>query len=76
MRGNGHHCNHVAWHRFGGDKPHLESVEHFDIESALVGSLCGSDEFANNKRLYSNPMQTLCIFTPEDGKLCTYNIKL
>ena len=61
---------------FNGDKHHLEAFEQFGIESALVGSLCGTDEYANNKRLYSNPMQTLCIFTPEDGKLCTYNIKL
>ena len=61
---------------FSGDKHHLESFEQFGIESALVGSLCGTDEFANNKRLYSYPMQTLCIFTPDDGKLCTYNIKL
>ena len=61
---------------FSGDKHHLESFEQFGVESALVGSLCGTDEFANNRRLYSNPMQTLCIFTPEDGKLCTYNIKL
>lgn len=61
---------------FSGDKHHLESFEQFGVESTLVGSLCGTDEFANSKRLYSNPMQTLCIFTPEDGKLCTYNIKL
>lgn len=61
---------------FSGDKHHLEMFEQFGIESALVGSLCGTDEYANNKRLYSNPMQTLCVFTPEDGKLCTYNIKL
>jgi hypothetical protein len=61
---------------FSADKHHLESFEQFGIESTLVGSLCGSDEFANNKRLYSNPMQTLCIFTPDDGKLCSYNIKL
>lgn len=61
---------------FSGDRHHLESFEQFGIESALVGSLCGTDEYANNKRLYSNPMQTVCIFTPEDGKLCTYNIKL
>ena len=61
---------------FSGDKHHLESFEQFGIESTLVGSLCGTDEFANNKRLYSNPMQTLCIFTPNDGKLCSYNIKL
>lgn len=61
---------------FNGDKHHLEAFEQFDIESVLVGSLCGSDEYANNRRLYSNPTQTLCIFTPDDGKLCTYNIKL
>lgn len=61
---------------FSGDKHHLEAFEQFGIESALVGSLCGTDEYANNKRLYSNPMQTFCIFTPDDGKLCTYNIKL
>ena len=61
---------------FSGDKHHLESFEQFGIESILVGSLCGTDEYANNKRLYSKPMQTLCIFTPEDGKLCSYNIKL
>lgn len=61
---------------FSGDKHHLESFEQFGVESALVGSLCGTDEYANNKRLYSYPMQTLCIFTPEDGKLCSYNIKL
>lgn len=61
---------------FSGDKHHLESFEQFGIESSLVGSLCGTDEYANNKRLYSHPMQTLCIFTPDDGKLCSYNIKL
>lgn len=61
---------------FSGDKHHLEAFEQFGIESALVGSLCGTDEYANTKRLYSNPMQTLCVFTPNDGKLCTYNIKL
>lgn len=61
---------------FSGDKHHLESFEQFGVESALVGSLCGTDEFANNKRLYSNPMQTLCIFNKDDGKLCAYNIKL
>lgn len=61
---------------FSADKHHLESFEQFGIESTLVGCLCGTDEYANNKRLYSNPMQTLCIFTSDDGKLCTYNIKL
>ena len=59
-----------------GDKHHLEEFEQFDIESIIIRSLCGTDEYANNRRLYSYPMQTLCIFTPDDGKLCTYNIKL
>ena len=61
---------------FSGDKHHLEAFEQLGVESTLVGSLCGTDEYANNKRLYSYPMQTLCIFNPDDGKLCTYNIKL
>lgn len=61
---------------FSGDKHHMEAFEQYNIESTLVGSLCGTDEFANNKRLYSNPFQTLCIFSQEDGKMCTYNIKL
>lgn len=61
---------------FSGDKHHLEAFEQFGVESALVGSLCGTDEYANNRRLYSNAMQTLCIFTPEDGKMCSYNMIL
>lgn len=61
---------------FSADKHHLESFEQFGIESTLVGSMCGTDEYSNNKRLYSNPSQTLCMFTAEDGKKCTYNIKL
>lgn len=58
------------------DKHHLEEFEQFDIESILVRSLCGTDEFANNNRLYSKAGQTLMIFSKEDGRECTYNIKL
>lgn len=58
------------------DKHHIEEFETMGIESTLVRSLCGTDEYANNNRLYSEPGQTLMIFTPEDGKQCTYNIKL
>ena len=61
---------------FVGDKHHIESFEQFGIESTIVGSLCGTEEYANNKRLYSCPSQTLCIFNKDDGKWCTYNIKL
>lgn len=58
------------------DKHHIEEFEIMGIESILVRSLCGSDEHSNNHRLYSAPGQTLMIFTPEDGRECTYNIKL
>ena len=58
------------------DKHHIEEFETMGIESTLVRSLCGTDEYANNHRLYSEPGQTLMIFTPSDGKECTYNIKL
>ena len=58
------------------DKHHLETVEDTGIESILVGSLCGSDEYANNRRLYSYPSQTLMMFNKDDGKYCQYNIKL
>ena len=66
---------HQIDYTISGDKHHLEEFEQFGIESTLVRSLCGSDEYANSRRLYSNPGQTLMIFSPEDGKECTYNIK-
>lgn len=59
---------------FSGDKHHAESIDSYGIENVLVSSLCGTDNYANNKRLYSKAGQTLCIFNREDGKVCTYNI--
>ncbi len=58
------------------DKHHKELYENTGVESILVGSLCGTDEYANNKRLYSYPSQTLMIFNKDDGKLCQYDIRL
>lgn len=58
------------------DKHHIEEFEQLGIESILVRSLCGTDEYSNNNRLYSAPGQTLMIFTPEEGRDGTYNIKL
>lgn len=57
------------------DKHHLELFESFGIENILVSALCGTDDYANEHRLYSNAGQTMLIFTKEDGKLCQYNIK-
>lgn len=58
------------------DKHHTEEFEPFGIESILCRSLCGSDEYANNNRLYAKPGQTFMIFNADEGRECTYNIKL
>lgn len=58
------------------DKHHLEEFEQFGIESMLVRSLCGTDEYANGKRLYSLPGQSFIVFSKEDGRECPYNIRL
>lgn len=58
------------------DKHHLEEFERFDIESILVRSLCGTDDHANNKRLYGKPGQTLMIFNDVYGRESTYHIPL
>lgn len=59
-----------------GDKHHLEEFESFGIESILVSSLCGTDEYANNKRLYSTAGQTFIVFNDDYGRECTYHIPL
>ena len=51
-------------------------IDLLDIESILIRSLCGTDEYANNKRLYSKPGQTLIVFNPEYGREATYHIPL
>ena len=58
------------------DKHHLEEFESFGIESMLVRSLCGTDDYANEHRLYSKAGQSFFIFTKDEGRQCTYNIKL
>ncbi|WP_092245124.1 metallophosphoesterase [Lacrimispora sphenoides] len=59
-----------------GDKHHLEEFERLGIESVIVRSLCGSESYANEKRLYSSAGQTLMLFNQEDGREATYNIIL
>lgn len=58
------------------DKHHLEEFEQFGIESILVRSLAGTDDYANERRLYSKPGQTLLIFNKDDGREATCNIVL
>jgi hypothetical protein len=58
------------------DKHHLEEFDSFGIESILCPSLCGVEHYANTHRLYSKPAQLLMIFSKEEGRECTYNIKV
>lgn len=60
---------------FSADKHHLEELERYDIESVLIRSLCGTDDYANEHRLYSSAGQSLFIFDPAYGREATYNIK-
>jgi hypothetical protein len=58
------------------DKHHKEEFEELGIESMIVRSLCGTDEYANGKRLYSTPGQLMMVFKPGVGADAYYQIKL
>ena len=58
------------------DKHHIEEFEQLGIKSVLVPSLCGTDDYANNGRLYSESGQTLIIFNDTYGRESTYHIPL
>lgn len=58
-----------------GDKHHRESFDELGVTAAICGSLCGTDDHANGKRLYSSPEQMLLIVTPECGVDAEYRIK-
>lgn len=58
-----------------GDKHHRESFEELGVTASICGSLCGADDYANEKRLYSQPSQQLLIVTPEEGVDGEYRIR-
>lgn len=58
-----------------GDKHHRESFEELGVTSILCGSLCGSDDYANDKRLYSTPSQMLLIINKDSGLDAEYRLK-
>lgn len=58
-----------------GDKHHREDFEELGVTSMLCGALCGSDDYANDKRLFSTPSQLLLIFNPDEGLDAEYRIK-
>ena len=58
-----------------GDKHHRESFDELGITAMLCGSLCGCDEYANNKRLFSSPSQILLIVNERCGVDAEYRLK-
>lgn len=58
-----------------GDKHHIESFEELGVTSMICGALCGADDYANDRRLYSTPSQLLLIFNPVDGLDAEYRLK-
>lgn len=58
-----------------GDKHHVETFEELGVTATICGSLCGTDEYANNGRLYSTPSQLLLIVDKESGVDAEYRIK-
>ena len=58
-----------------GDKHHIETFNELGVTSMICGSLCGTDEYANNKRLYSDPSQMLLIVNAPCGVDAEYRIR-
>lgn len=58
-----------------GDKHHRESFEQFGVTSMICGALCGSDDYANDHRLYSNPEQTMLIVARDVGVDAEYHLR-
>lgn len=58
-----------------GHLHHHYEKEEYDIEVVMNGSLQGTDYYAKDIRKSGRPMQKLMIYNDE-GKLCTYKIKL
>ena len=58
-----------------GDRHHRESFDELGVTSFLCGSLCGSDDYANEHRLYSNPSQILLIVNEDCGVDAEYRIR-
>lgn len=58
-----------------GDRHHRESFNELGVTATICGSLCGTDDYANDKRLYSHPEQLLLIVDPECGIDAEYRLK-
>ena len=57
------------------DKHHRDEFEELGVCAMISGSLCGTDDYANDRRLYSNPEQLLLIMNHDCGVDATYHIR-
>ena len=58
-----------------GDKHHRESFDELGVTATICGSLCGTDDYANGKRLYSKPSQLMLIVDRDNGVDAEYRLK-
>lgn len=58
-----------------GDKHHDELFGELGVRAMMCGSLCGTDDYANEKRLYSDPFQLLLIVEPGVGVDAEYRLQ-
>lgn len=68
-------CGHNVDYILLGDKHHRESFEQLGVTAMVCGALCGSDDYANDKRLYSNPEQTMLIVSRGIGVDAEYHLR-
>ena len=56
------------------DKHHRESFEELGVTAMISGALCGTDNYASEKRLFSTPSQLLLIFNSIGGLDAEYRL--
>ena len=49
------------------DKHHREMFEEMGVTAEICGALCGTEDFANDRRLYSTPSQLMLIVDRCEG---------
>lgn len=84
VKGAGRLLNTLFMDRYGfgidyvilADKHHEESFSELGVKTMMAGCLCGPDEYANSKRLYSNPSQLMVFFNKHHGKDAVYEIEV
>ena len=58
-----------------GDKHHAEEYEELGVTAMIADALCGADEYANLKRLYSTPGQLMLFVSEGYGVDAVYRLR-